>query len=247
LRVRLLGTGNAFHEDGRGSQCIALEPGTGGVTLVDVGPTAPMAMARFGVDRGSVDRVFLTHLHGDHTAGWPFLLLDLVFRSRRTEPLDVWGPRRVEETLRGLTRLCYQELLDRPPLDVRYRELDVAESADEDAGPLRFDVVPMLHDESSLGYRLHVDDRTVAVSGDTGWCPSLERLARGADLLLVECTSVARQDHPHVSLDELRENVGRLSCERIVLVHLTDEVAEDLARDPLARVVAGHDGMSIEV
>jgi ribonuclease BN (tRNA processing enzyme) len=247
MHVRLLGTGTAFHEDGRGSQCILLEPGGGATTLVDVGPSAPMAMSRFGVDPGRVGQVFFTHLHGDHTAGWPFLLLDFAFRSRRTAPIDVWGARGMRETLVGLTRLCYQSLLDRPPFEVRYRELERAEVEGKDATGLAFDALPMLHDESSLGYRFRCGEATVAISGDTGWCDNLERLSRGADMLIVECTTVGRQDHPHVSLDELRERAAGLASERIVLVHLPDEVAEELARDPVPRVVAGYDGLALEV
>jgi ribonuclease BN (tRNA processing enzyme) len=247
MRIRLLGTGNAFHESGRGSQSILLEDGASGATLVDVGPTAPMAMARFDVAPDRVDRLFLTHLHGDHTAGWPFLLLDLTFRSRRTAPLDVWGPRGTEESLTGLARLCYQGLLDAPPFPIRWHELEIAEARDRETGDVRFDTVPMRHHPTSLAYRFRAGGATVAVSGDTAWCDGLERLAEGVDVLLVECTTVERQSHPHVSLSELRAGVERLAARRIVLVHLTDEVAEDLARDPLPRVVAGHDGLAIEV
>jgi len=247
MRVRLLGTGNAFHEDGRGSQCILLDTSPGAATLVDIGPTAPMAMGRWDVDPARVDQVFFTHLHGDHTAGWPFLVLDLTFRSRRTRPVELWGPPGLRNTLEGLTRLCYQGILDRPPFEVVYHEIDVAEADGCAAAAFRFDVLPMVHHETSVAYRFHVGGTTVAVSGDTGWCDNLERLSHGTDLLLVECTTVARQPHSHVSLEELRQGVGRLASERIVLVHLTDAVAEDLARDPLPRVVAGHDGLVVDL
>jgi ribonuclease BN (tRNA processing enzyme) len=89
--------------------------------------------------------------------------------------------------------------------------------------------------------------RTIGVSGDTGWCDRLERLARGSDVLILECTSRRAEAEVHLSLDEIRRNAGRLAAERIVLVHLTDEVAEALAIDPIPRVSAAHDGMLLAI
>ena len=54
-----------------------------GACLIDCGATAMVAMRRFGVDPGDVDTIFLSHLHGDHFAGLPFLLLEAHFVSHR--------------------------------------------------------------------------------------------------------------------------------------------------------------------
>lgn len=250
-KIRLLGTGTAFHPDGRGSQSILVEPIGGGPFVVDLGPSSASQMSRFGVDPAALDRLFVTHLHGDHTAGWPFLLLNLQLIAARRRPFHVHGPTGVRPCLEGLVELCYGALLAPARLDfeLRYAELAVDEAPSVPAGALRFDVLPMEHHPSSLGYRFHLGDgRRLAVSGDTRWCPNLERLARDSDLLLVECSSREEQAAAaHVSLAELRLKRGRLDTRRIVLVHLSDEVAAELAIDPIAGVVAGHDGMFLEL
>lgn len=244
-QLQFLGTGTAFHTDGRGSQCILVRPASASPYLVDLGPTAMAAVMRYGVATDALERVFITHLHGDHLAGWPFLLLHLNFIDRRTHPLEVHGPPGLRECLGGLMALCYPDVIEDPKLafEVRYHELPVAEAEGLTAGDTTFDVRPMDHHPTSIAYRFDVGGKTVSITGDTRWCEGLERLARESDVLVVECSSLTPHPHAHVSLDEMRSGIGRLDGCEVVLVHLTDAVAARLAADPIARVVASYDGM----
>lgn len=243
--IRVLGSGNAFNIDGRGSACLWVESDPVPPFLVDVGPTAMSAMQRADLDCSRVDRVFLTHLHGDHTAGWPFLLLHLSVLGRRSRPLDVFGPVGTRRVLEALTELCYGEILADLGFEVRYHELAVERSREIEAGEgLLFDTFPMEHHETSIGLLFRVGGTRIGVSGDTAWCPALERLGQDSDVLFVECTSMERQAPGHIFLSELRERRDRLGSGACVVVHLTDGVAGALARDPLPGVIAAHDGMS---
>jgi ribonuclease BN (tRNA processing enzyme) len=247
-RITFLGTGTAFNHDARGSQSLLFESSGAAPFLVDAGPTMMGAIMRERLDCMTIDRLFLTHLHGDHVAGWPFLLLHFVILHERRTPFEVYGPVGTRECLEGLSRLCYGELLDRRLFDLRFHELEVAIADGMEAGPgLTLDTMPVQHHPSSIGLRFSigngVDACAVAVSGDTGWCDNLERLAVGADLLVLECTSVDPGADVHVSLEEVRDRIGRLDARQVVLTHLTDEVAESLAIDPVPRVSAAYDGM----
>lgn len=244
-QLQFLGTGTAFHTDGRGSQCILVHPASASPYLVDLGPTAMAAMMRYGVVTDTVERVFITHLHGDHFAGWPFLLLHMNFIDRRRRPLEVYGPPGVRECLGGLMALCYPDIIEDPKLgfELRYNEVPVEDVQGLTAGDTRFDVVPMDHHPSSIAYRFEVAGKKVGITGDTRWCDGLERLACESDVLIVECSSLTPHPHAHVSLDEIRSGIDRLDGCDVVLVHLTDEVAARLAADPIARVIASYDGM----
>ncbi len=245
-QLQFLGTGTAFHTDGRGSQCILVQPGpVAGPFLVDLGPTAMAAVMRLSVELDRLDRLFITHLHGDHVAGWPFLLLHLSFVERRSRPLDVHGPEGVRGCLEGLMQLCYRDIIDASKLgfEIRYHELPVTTSCGVDGGPLSFDVLPMDHHPSSIGYRFDLGGATLGVTGDTRWCANLEVLARGSQVFLIECTSVGKVEQAHVSLEEIREKVDSLGDCQVVLVHLPDAVAAELAADPIPRVTASYDGM----
>jgi ribonuclease BN (tRNA processing enzyme) len=243
-QVCFLGTGTAFNSDGRGSQSILVRPAGASPFLVDIGPTAMQAMARYDMDFRGIDRLFLTHLHGDHTAGWP-LLLSQVFIAERSRPFHIYGPTGTRELLQGLVALCYGDVLREQAFEVIFHEFAVEERADLDGGEgMRFDLHTMHHHESSVGIRFRMQGLTMAVSGDTGWCDNLERLGEGCDLLILECTSARRQSPTHLSLDEIRSGRERLGRCQVVLVHLTDEVAQELAIDPVPMLLGAYDGMS---
>jgi ribonuclease BN (tRNA processing enzyme) len=241
--LRFLGTGTAFNTDGRGSQAILVEPEGTSPFLVDAGPTCMQAMARYEIDWSGIDRLFLTHLHGDHTAGWPFLLLNMVFIAERSRPFHVYGPEGTREKLDGLAGLCYHDVLAKQDFEVVYHEFTVEEREGLDGGGITFDILPMHHHDSSVALRFNLAGKRIAVSGDTGWCENLERLSLGSDLLILECTSLQRDMATHLSLEEIREGRERLGETQIVLVHLTDEIAEELSLDPIPGLVAAHDGM----
>jgi metallo-beta-lactamase superfamily protein len=90
MRVQFVGSGDAFGSGGRGQMCIHLAAG-GQVLLVDCGATSLAALKAQGLDPNAVDAVAVTHLHGDHFGGLPFLILDGQF-SHRSRPLQVAGP-----------------------------------------------------------------------------------------------------------------------------------------------------------
>jgi ribonuclease BN (tRNA processing enzyme) len=90
MEIRFIGSGDAFGTGGRFQTCFRLQADDF-TALVDCGATSLTAMKAQGVDPGEVDAVVISHLHGDHFGGLPFLVLDGQF-TRRTRPLTVLGP-----------------------------------------------------------------------------------------------------------------------------------------------------------
>src|SRR5260370_40082039 len=92
MRLQFLGSGDAFGSGGRFNTCFHLERQAHGNVLIDCGASSMAAIRKWGVDPNGISTVLASHLHGDHFAGLPFLLLDAPLLSRRTTPLTLAGP-----------------------------------------------------------------------------------------------------------------------------------------------------------
>jgi ribonuclease BN (tRNA processing enzyme) len=250
VRVTALGSGDAFCAAGRGHTCWLIEASDapaaaagGDVALVDAGATALAALWRLGVDPQRIASVHFTHLHGDHIAGWPFLLIDAHHRARRTRPLFASGPPGTRERLQKLFEACYADAAGRPlPFELRVDELAPGESASAPA--LRVTALRAQHMRAphvALSLRVEAGGRLLAFTGDTGPHDGLPALARDADALFAECTDLrapadgapeprTSADYPreagrrHLAWDDLRVLLPRLGVRRVALAHLSAEV-----------------------
>ena len=91
VSLKLLGTGDAFHTGGRLHTSFALRC-DGYHALIDCGATTLAFMRHLEVDVPGIDAILLSHLHGDHFGGIPFILMDACYNARRTKPLTIAGP-----------------------------------------------------------------------------------------------------------------------------------------------------------
>src|SRR2546422_7522230 len=123
VRVTVLGSGDAFGSGGRLHSAYLVETPRQ-TFLLDCGPTILQSPKRSGRDRGAVDFVLLSHLHGDHFGGLPFLFMEYRFEEPRSRPLAVYGPPGTERRVRGLFAALYERIAAEPlPFAVRYEEV----------------------------------------------------------------------------------------------------------------------------
>jgi len=244
VRVTFLGAGDAFNA---GARCHAsyLVAANGTRCLLDCGATALMALKRTRTTAAEIDTVFLSHLHGDHFGGVPFLLLESVYESQRQRPLTVVGPPGTRDRLDELYRCLYRELACRPlPFELRYVEVAPGEPTcfgSIDLLPFR---VPHQEKEISLGLRLSVDGRTILYSGDTGWTEELVKQSQGTDLFICECCYFETRVDFHLDYPRITENAPRFGCRRLVLTHIGREVLAH--RSEITHELA-HDGLVVEL
>jgi len=86
VRLTVLGSGDAFGAGGRGFSAYLVEA-PGATFLVDCGPTVLQGLKRAGCPPERIDFVLLSHLHGDHFGGVPFLFMQYTYEAPRTRPL----------------------------------------------------------------------------------------------------------------------------------------------------------------
>src|SRR5437667_6424224 len=122
VRVTVLGSGDAFGSGGRLHSAYLVETPRH-TFLLDCGPTILQSLKRSGRDPGAVDFVLLSHLHGDHFGGLPFLFMEYRFEEPRSRPLAVYGPPGTERRVRGLFAALFERIgAEPPPFPVRHEE-----------------------------------------------------------------------------------------------------------------------------
>src|SRR5262249_50487731 len=147
-----------------------LVEGGGTTFLLDCGCATLTALKRLGLTAAGIDLVLLSHLHGDHFAGLPFLFLEYTYEQPRQRPLRIAGPPGTEERVWAVFRATYKELPAKPlPFALEFIEL--APPAAVTLGGVSVEPFRVPHQERdiSLGLRVAVEGRTLLYSGDTGW------------------------------------------------------------------------------
>ena len=204
IRITLLGTGVPQPSIERFGPSTLVEAG-GEYFLFDCGRGVTQRLWQQKIELGKVNRLFLTHLHSDHTVGiadlWLTGWLPTAF-GRRNKPFQVWGPAGTTEMMQGL-RMAYS-------WDIRIRSHEinkadpgimvltqtVKEGVVYDQGGVKVTAFFVDHADfidSAFGYRLDYGGHSVVISGDTRYNENLIKYAKGVDVLIHE-VAVAKDE-----------------------------------------------------
>ena len=217
-----------------------------------------------GLEIKNLSKVFLTHLHPDHTTG----LADLIIAPwvlGREENLKVWGPQGTGDMVNHLLKaykIGIGEHRDgRAPID-HPLQVTVTEIA---AGKIyqdeRLSVTAFQGKHGDLeayGFKFVTDDKTIVVSGDTTPTDALVEHAAGCDILVHEVYSEKQFEHKtiawqayhrnaHTSTKELAEIAKKVKPKLLVLVHQLfwgaseGDLFDEVMRYYRGNIVSGHD------
>jgi ribonuclease BN (tRNA processing enzyme) len=269
-KVILLGTGTPNAEPDRSGSSVAIivdeKP-----YLIDFGPGV-VRQANAAVESGvgelavaNIKHVFATHLHSDHTAGYPDLILT-PWVLERDEPLEVYGPKGIKDMTEHILaaykqdidiRLSGLEPANEHGWQVNVHEIEPGTIYKDSA--VTVEAFPVRHGSwPAYGYKFITPDKTIVISGDTAPCESINKAAVGCDILIHEVYSktkfetrptVWKKYHSsvHTSSVELAELASTAKPGLLVLYHQLywgasdDELMREIADRYDGEVVSGKD------
>jgi ribonuclease BN (tRNA processing enzyme) len=203
-RVVLLGTGTPVPDPDRSGPATAIVVDDSAY-LVDFGPGVVRRAKAAVLDRhimalepANLKVAFATHLHSDHTAGYPDLILTGWTAGRRT-PLEVYGPAGLQSMTEHILQAYRIDVQTRTNLegDQRGNSEGWKVNAHEiKAGVIYKDALvkvtafPTKHAMESYGFRFDTPDRSVVISGDTNPADETIKACNGCDVLIHEARAM---------------------------------------------------------
>ena len=262
-QIVMLGTGTPRPDPERSGPATAIVA-NGTPYLVDFGPGVVRRVAAayrngvtaFGPAGAELRTIFLTHLHADHTAGYPDLIFTPWILGRR-QPIDVYGPPGlcdmtrhvldawkidIDNRVKGIDRLpragCRVNVHEIVP-GVIYKDRNV-----------RIIAFPVQHGslQDAFGFRIETADKVIVMSGDTAPTPSLSEHCGGCDVLIHEAYSLATYErvspkwqryrrYHHTSSKELAALAAHVKPGLLVLYHLANAGGAMTLPDPEAALL----------
>ena len=269
-QVVLLGTGTPAMDPDRSGPATAIVVGDTAY-LIDFGPgivrraAAAAAKGIPAVRPENLKTAFLTHLHSDHTVGYPDLIFTPWVISRK-DTLNVYGPK-------GLKAMTDHILAAwRPDIDMRTKGLEhrwplrvvaheIRPGAVYTDALVRVTALLVPHGEwdEAYGYRFDTPGRTIVISGDTRPSPELVKACRRCDILIHEVyprdSRATMPDWPkyraryHTSTQELGEIATQSQPGILIVYHRTggltnfsdEQYLKEIGQGYSGKVVIGHD------
>ncbi len=192
--------------------------------------------------------LFLSHFHLDHIFG-----LHILGKFKFSQKFTIYGLKGVKDALENVIRHPYSAPFSDLPFN-KFVEL----SEGRYQKPISFECKQLMHADPCLGYRLELENKSIAYLTDTGVCDNLYALAQNADLVILECSFKEKRqtewNWPHLSPIEAAEIAKQAKAKKLVLTHFDASVyktkqdrkrAEEVAKKIFPNTIAGYDGLNI--
>jgi ribonuclease BN (tRNA processing enzyme) len=276
-QIVMLGTGTPLPDPSRSGPATAIVVNDTPY-LIDFGPGVIRRAAEafekgvtaLGYGGINIKTVFLTHMHSDHTVGYPDLIFTPWVMGRR-EPLAVYGPKGIKAMTEHVLKAWQVDIDGRTGGLNRHNPTGYKVNAHEIAAGIVYrdsrvtvTAFPARHEEmvDSFSYRFDTPDRAIVISGDTAPTQVLLDHSRGCDVLIHEAHSMLearnaarpvpefRRRH-HTSSVELAEIANTVKPGLLVTYHRShkgegppgpeDVLVEEIQQAYRGKVVAARD------
>jgi ribonuclease BN (tRNA processing enzyme) len=247
MKLTIVGSGDAFGSGGRFNTCFMIETG-GRTILLDFGASSLVALRAQAIDPNRIDAIVLTHLHGDHFGGLPFLFLDGQFLSRRTRPLVIAGPPGTRARIDALLEVFFPRS-GGTPWHFPWEVIEITPKGTSEVIGLTITTAEVIHFSGAPSTAVRVSDgrSVLAYSGDTEWTDALLPIADGADLLIIECYEHVRVVTGHISWSILKTKLPDLRARRIMITHMNPSMLARVEEAKELGVLIAEDGLSLDV
>ena len=223
--------------------------------LFDIGPGTLRQLSRIGINHDKIQQIFISHFHPDHTADLIHFLFATCSPSTvgSRKPFTITGPNGFKAFLKNLQN-AYGRWLDVPVELMEIEELDT--NSPEEKSYVNYTVTsqPVVHTSNSLAYSVQgrAGNRFV-YSGDTEFCDEIVALAKGSDLLILECSFPEGEGvEGHLTPSRAGRIATLAGVKKLLLIHfypevLATDIAEECRKTYSGELILGRDILHVSI
>jgi ribonuclease BN (tRNA processing enzyme) len=237
--------------------------------LLDMGNGTQARLIEAGIRPRQLSALFFTHHHLDHHEEFAPIFIGVLLGGR---PFLIAGPEKTEAYVKAIKSLYDVDIeyrlarrnrtFDEVKDNYEIKELKGGEQFEYKG--IRISTIKVNHTIYTIAFRFDMDGKSIVISGDVAYSPSLSELAKDADVLVIDSGGVVKKGKPrrrppgggkriraHSNMDEVGRMAKDANVKKLVLTHLTpgevDEVAtkEALSKHFKGEVIFGHDLLEV--
>lgn len=255
-KIIITGTSSGYPSKDRACSSFIVKTGSS-LYQFDAGEGFSGSVQRRGLDVNNISKIFISHLHPDHSAGL-FLELQLMYLINRKKPLDIFVP---PEAVNGLMKATDLFYLFKEKFPFKYNFKPILSNPAYRNKELAVEAYPNLHltgnktvikankkpnKMQSFSFIIRVNNKRILYSGDLSQQDDIGCLMDNVHTAIVEGL--------HVDLPSLFTNCVSKKIKRLVLTHLTDGTANKphkifriAEKNGFKKLVIAYDGLQLRI
>ena len=232
MKVRLLGTGAIYSKYNCASELIDDK------ILIDVGNGVLKELRKIKYDLTKLEMIIITHLHADHYADLPALILNLG-EEKNLKPIYIAGPKELKENFMELCHIYYQDFFDRF-IEEKIKFIEVIPETKSINLLNNYEIMVQKVNHFNIESYGYIINNKIGITGDTCICSEVLNIFKNSEIVISDISMIKGTKY-HMGIDDI-ETIRKTYKNKIIATHLRDDTREELKKKCLKDVIIKEDG-----
>lgn len=243
MKIEFVGTGSVRAP--QLSACTLID----GNLLIDVGNGIVKKIKQMGYSMADIENCLITHLHGDHFADIPFLLIDRGGENTQN-PLNIYGPQGLESKIKELYDILvfpidFETAKEKAKVKfVEFKKLE-HKSIDGKNFVTSFEVEHG-NCKPAYGYIVERDNYKIGFSGDSAYCESVSQIVEQSDIAILDMCFIEAKK-VHMGVEEVVKIAKSYPNKKFATTHMQEDARKEAKGKKIGNLIVPNDGEVIEV
>lgn len=217
MKINIIGSGSIGSKDINASVLIDEH------ILIDVPNGIIKHLKRLGYDIFKIDTILITHLHGDHFFDLPFLMLEKYFNQDKRQ-LKIICPQGTQQKIKQLFEIGFPNDFAKVISNINIDFLEQFTEKSIKVDNLAIEIKNVKHGllKPTFGYILTIDNKKVAVSGDSSYCKEIDYLVEKSDISILDMSLPDKGNKSHMGYKDIKNICQKYQKKQIIAIHMHD-------------------------